>query len=342
MANAKKLPSGNWRVQVYTGLDKNQKRTYKSFTASSKKEAEFLAADYQFHRKQRKAAGPTLKELIDEHIESKRNIFSPSTIRGYAYIRDRRLGELADRSASQITEQDIQLLANHLAVNLAPKTVRNTISLVLTVMAPYGVFKPALPQKKKYIPYIPTDGEVAQLIDQIYNTEMEIPILLYACAGLRRSEICALEWQDFLFSRNQVLIDKAMVMNEQGQWVIKTTKTTSSTRIVDIPPFVSNRIQEISQIKPRPVEITPNAVTGRFQRLVKHRFTLHNLRHYFASVMLSLNIPDKYAMERMGHSTPNMLKTVYQHTMQHKENEVTNSINNYFVETIQHKLQHEI
>ena len=37
-----------------------------------------------------------------------------------------------------------------------------------------------------------------------------------------------------------------------------------------------------------------------------------------ASVMLRLNVPDKYAMERMGHSTNNMLKNVYQHTMNDK------------------------
>jgi len=46
--------------------------------------------------------------------------------------------------------------------------------------------------------------------------------------------------------------------------------------------------------------------------------------------MLSLNIPDKYAMERMGHATNNMLKTVYQHTMQKKENSVDASLNHYF------------
>ena len=30
--------------------------------------------------------------------------------------------------------------------------------------------------------------------------------------------------------------------------------------------------------------------------------------HYYASVMLELGVPDKYAMERMGNATPYMLK----------------------------------
>ena len=42
---AKKLPSGNWRVRLYVGKE-DGKPKYKSFTASTKKEAEFAAAQY--------------------------------------------------------------------------------------------------------------------------------------------------------------------------------------------------------------------------------------------------------------------------------------------------------
>ena len=38
--------------------------------------------------------------------------------------------------------------------------------------------------------------------------------------------------------------------------------------------------------------------------------------------MLALEVPDKYAMELMGHSTNNMLKTVYQHIFEDKQNQV--------------------
>ena len=62
---------------------------------------------------------------------------------------------------------------------------------------------------------------------------------------------------------------------------------------------------------------------------IKH-YRFHDLRHVNASVMLALNIPDKYAMRRMGHATNNMLKTVYQHTMSEKEQQVNASVDNYF------------
>lgn len=42
---------------------------------------------------------------------------------------------------------------------------------------------------------------------------------------------------------------------------------------------------------------------------------LHSLRHTNASIMLSLNTPDKYAMERGGWSSDKTMKQTYQHTM---------------------------
>lgn len=56
--------------------------------------------------------------------------------------------------------------------------------------------------------------------------------------------------------------------------------------------------------------------------------------------MLALNVPDKYAMERLGQATQNMLKTVYQHTMQDKREEVTSAMNTFF-DAVQHEMQHE-
>ena len=38
MAEPVKLPSGNWRIQVFLGRDKNGKRKFKSVTAATKRE----------------------------------------------------------------------------------------------------------------------------------------------------------------------------------------------------------------------------------------------------------------------------------------------------------------
>lgn len=44
MSKAKKLQSGNWRVQVFAGKDENVKQIRRRFISADKREAEFMAA----------------------------------------------------------------------------------------------------------------------------------------------------------------------------------------------------------------------------------------------------------------------------------------------------------
>lgn len=47
-------------------------------------------------------------------------------------------------------------------------------------------------------------------------------------------------------------------------------------------------------------------------------FSLHKLRHYFASYMSSLNIPEADILEMGGWETDYVMKNVYRHTMKDK------------------------
>ena len=88
-----------------------------------------------------------------------------------------------------------------------------------------------------------------------------------------------------------------------------------------------------------PVQVVPltgSAIFNRFRKLQKkinmENFRFHDLRHFYASVMLALGIPDKYAMERIGHSSNAMLKNVYQHIINDKQSEFSILLDNYFSE----------
>ena len=58
----------------------------------------------------------------------------------------------------------------------------------------------------------------------------------------------------------------------------------------------------------------------------------HDLRHLNASVLLELGIPEKYAMERGGWSTPSTLQNVYQHTFSKQRKLVDDKVDRYFEE----------
>ena len=163
---------------------------------------------------------------------------------------------------------------------------------------------------------------------------MRLAIKLSAYMGLRRSELCAITWGDIDLKNRKMKINKAKVMDSKGHYVIKGTKTVNSTRTLDIPLVVLEDLKAIENKKGELLIIEPNHMHKPFKKAIGKAgikdFRFHDLRHYYASIMLVLGVPDKYAMERMGHSTNNMLKTVYQHTFEAKQAEITDRLDGFF------------
>lgn len=330
MATAKKLPSGNYRVRVHIGNGK-----YKSFTAERKADAEYAANLYlQTYKDKRSPTKITVGEAIDQYIDSKSNILSPSTIREYRRMRSHYLKDIIDKPVFRLSNQEVQSAINTEAQTHAYKTVRNIYGLLSAALKGKVDLAVALPQKEKPKITIPTEQEIRQLLQYAAGKEIELPIMLSACLGLRRGEISPLDYTDIDFRRKTVTVSKSMVLNSEGEWVVKTPKSYSGNRTLKIYDFIMEKIQSRKDAGLPLVTLTPNQISDEFtyalERLGLPHFRFHDLRHYNASVMLSLNIPDKYAMERMGHATNNMLKTVYQHTMQEKEDSVDASLNQYF------------
>ena len=67
---AKKLPSGSWRAKVYDYTDSKGKEHYKSFTASTKSEAERMAAQYRTQKERYQNDDLTVAEAIDGFIKA--------------------------------------------------------------------------------------------------------------------------------------------------------------------------------------------------------------------------------------------------------------------------------
>lgn len=337
MATAKLLPSGNYRIRVYTGKDANGKPQYKSITCSSKKEAERQAALYDAEQEQAEENGMTIGEAISQYIQNNTNVLSPASIRKYESMRKNNFSSIEGRYVRKMKQADYQAFVNELCLDHAPKTVSSICGLLTAAL--HSIGKGAgidlkKPQIRKSGMSIPTDKQVKQLIAAAGRPEMELAFILGASLGLRRSEICALSWADI--DGNILHIRKAMVQDKKNQWVIKATKTNAGTRDIDVPDYILSRFNALKTPENKPADMifpfTPSAITMRFYKVSKNigiNCRFHDLRHYNASVMLALGVPDKYAMQRMGHATPNMLKNVYQHLIDEKEKEVAKKVNGY-------------
>lgn len=90
---------------------------------------------------QTKYENMTFQNAADTYIESKRNVLSPSTIRGYAIIFRQLPKPFLEKNVHDITALDVQAEINRIAKNHSPKTVRNHHGFISAVL---GVFYPNL------------------------------------------------------------------------------------------------------------------------------------------------------------------------------------------------------
>lgn len=337
MAKAKKLPSGNWRVLVYDYTDTKGKRHYHSITATTKKQAEYEAAQYALNRQSNVTYSDlTLSEAYARYIDSKSNVLSPSTVREYTLSMYRDFQQLMPMKLSKLTAEIIQTAVNEASAKYAPKTVRNKHGLLHSVLRAYRpdlVLTTHLPQKKKPEYTIPTTAEIQMLLEHA-DDRVRVPILLASSGGLRRSEICALTPADF--NNFGVNINKAMVKSKNGSFVIKQPKTSAGYRFVPLPKTI---IEEA--LKWQLFGIKPYTIQKHFSRLVKKldipHTTFHKLRHYFASELHAQGIPDQYIAQIGGWESVEILHQIYQHTLRDKEEEMSNKITNIFADNFNTK-----
>ena len=170
--------------------------------------------------------------------------------------------------------------------------------------------------------------------DVTSHTLGELPVLLAVWLGLRRSEIIGLRWEDVDYENGTINIREALVPDENNQFQVKGTKTVKSRRTLPCPQYILDLIRQQERAGDRIVTTPPHTINRRMARAAEKAgvpaIGLHALRHQNASIMLALNIPDKYAMKRGGWSTNKTMKDIYQHTMEEGEQQAAVAIDRYF------------
>ena len=309
-----KLPSGSYRIRkMYKGKTYTVVTEYKP----TQKEALKLMAE-ELDRIQTEKVHITFDQAAKQYIDTKENVLSPSTIRMYTTIKKNINPQFSGMLLSDIKANDIQKEINHQAKTKCAKTVRNYhgfISAVLGMFSPNTLIRTTLPQRHKNEPYIPSDDEVKQVLNAAKGTKYEIPLLL-GCYGMRRSEICALTLDDI--DGDVIRINKALVQDKNKNWVIKYTKTTASEREIVVPQKVIDLIQEQGFV----FKGYPNTISLFLKRTTKELgityFSLHKLRHYFASKMSALGCSEEDILKMGGWESDYVMKNVYRHALADK------------------------
>ena len=258
------------------------------------------------------ANGLTFGESCGAYIDLKKNVLSPSTVKGYEKI-VRGLPEwFKDKKLDAVTAVDVQKVVNDITPNLSPKTVYNVHGFISSVLSVYREnlhLKTKLPLKGKFEAYTPTDKDVKTILEAVKGTQYEIPYRL-AVYGMRRGEILALSKSDL--SGNWVTINKALVEVPGGGYKIKPIpKTSESIRKVYIDDELADLIRKSDHIFNGEANRLNKHLTELQKELGINHFRLHDFRAYYVSMAHKIGIPDKFIMKNCGFSSSRVMDRVY-------------------------------
>lgn len=332
---ARQLNSGNFNV-VVPYYDDFGNRKQKSFTAATEAKALKMAQDFLDGRNTQLDETTTLRDATRYYIETRKGIIQPTTIRTYIILAENAFRCLQKTRLCDLRPVDIQRAISIESKRASPKYVKNAFGLFKSVLKMFevdvnlsSVKLPKVVRKEKELP------EFATIFDIFKGDDIELYVLLAAWLSLRIGEVAGLQFQDVDEEQKLLHIRRTIIPTKSGNKLREGCKTEKSARTLQLPDYILELIKAIPHENDTDqiLQITPRALYGRFKRRVEKYgidMTFHDLRHLNASVMLMLGIPDKYAMERGGWATDNILKSVYQQTFSAERLKVDAKIDDYF------------
>lgn len=162
-----------------------------------------------------------------------------------------------------------------------------------------------------------TDADYAATVREIVY---DLPLSLALFAGLRRGEICGLQWGDVDLSAG-VLHVRRQRCRARGELITKPPKSRAGTRDVPIAGELLPQLRSAYRLSPRAwvVDLTPEALSRRWRDLQRRELTLsdhyrlHDLRHTYGSRLVLDGVNLRVVQYLMGHSKIDVTMRVYSH-----------------------------
>lgn len=329
----RQLKSGAWNIELRA---EGQSITEPTEAACIAK-ARAIRAGFIETRKKHESL--TLKAAIDKFISSRNNVLSPSTIRGYMYIRNNRLADASDKDI--YTYDDWQTVINEDAAKFSPKTMKNTWGFICSVLKENGVQPPkvTLPQVVPHeLPWLDYK-QIKLFLKAIRGSDCEIGALL-ALHSLRRSEVLAITPQKI--TDNVIHVQGSRVFDENDKLIEKdTNKNPSSHRDVEIViPRLSELVKNYTGSPDEPYVIcNPNTLWAQINSICKANglpeVGVHGLRRSFASLAYHLGWSERRTMATGGWSDLTTIHKIYIKLSEADEKKDIKKMQEYYKEDIE-------
>lgn len=332
MASVSKRPDGQWRARYRDDAGKEHARHFSRKVDAQAWLDQITTAIGTGTYVDPATARLTVGEWCDQWLKGYATR-RPGTVRSAAgHIRHIK-ARFGARRLSTIRPSEVKAWTVDLAETLAPSTVYAVYRRFSQVMADAvhdGVIarnpcsRKTSPGQAKQRPYVATTEQVWALYDA-FPPCLRPAILLGAFAGLRVAEAAALRVTDVDFMRG--------VIHPAIQYPSEPLKSECSMTPVPIPSELALMLSAAVSTSAG-VTVVTNGIGGpsspwAIERAVRaHRgnvlglpaaFRFHDLRHYFASLLIAAGLDVKVVQTRLRHTSAITTLNTYGHLMPDKD-----------------------
>jgi integrase len=326
MASVKRRPDGRWRARYRDDAGKEHARHFERRVDAQRWIDEMTASIVTGAYVDPKAGRTTFREYAEQW--RKTQIHARSTRTSIEHqLRLHVYPTIGDRQLRTIVPDDVQALVHGLGETLAPNTVRLIYSRVSAVFR--SAVRSRLIASSPCIDIKRPDASPAE--DTVLTTEQvmalagHIPeryaalVITAAGTGLRPAEVLGLTVDRVDFLRRTLKVDQQLVRARGGAVLTGTLKTKASYRTIPLPVAVADALA--AHLARWPAEpdtglIYPNergapiphaSFSVIFERAREAAglpaTTPHDLRDYYASLLIRQGLSVKAVQQRLGHAS---------------------------------------
>ena len=350
----RKREDGRWEGRIVVGHKDNGTPIFRYLSAGSQRELmDKLRDNKEEYRavELTEGSGMTLGEWLDRWLEEyAAPTVRETTLSGYRrYIEKKIKPRLGDKRVGKVTAEDVQKLYRELGKEgreadhpeyghkLSTTTVRRIHGVFHEAMAAavregLTARNPAegitLPRKKPPMMNILNREQLERFMKEIKKDKVWHDFFYTELTtGLRRGEICGLQWRDFDADTGTLQIRRTLHQKKGGGYTTGETKTGKGRRKILLPTSTAELLRKrklsahsewifTQPLKPnQPVD--PGAAYRRLKQLLDEAvlpdISFHALRHTFATHALSSGVDAKTLAGILGHTNAAFTLNTYTH-----------------------------
>ena len=184
------------------------------------------------------------------------------------------------------------------------------------------------PIEGQKLPKVIPIEDIQSLLAGIPNIKHKAALCTIYSLGLRRGELLNLKLEDVDFKRNAVKILNAKGKKDRDLPLPKKLKELLTIYYKQVQPCVWLIEGQVSGIPYSPTSLS-NIFHKYLERVIKnHNFTLHSLRHSYATHLLDMGVDLRIIQELLGHKSSRTTE-IYTHVSMRSLKNVKNPIDGF-------------